>query len=199
MSLPSIILERSLALPTGTILSPKEFLHLGSRAAIDQAFSRLTKGGRLSRVARGIYVRTVTGNREAMPAVEKVVKSMADKGKAAIVLAGVKAAALFGLVSTQQGDEDFLTSGRTQHLKFGSQLALARHAPPWMLALGNTKAGDALRALAWLGPESAVEAARQLRSKMSGVEWEALSSIRGRLPSWMAIALGRASVAQDGQ
>lgn len=199
MSLPSIILERSHALPAGTVLSPKEFLHLGSRAAIDQAFSRLTRGGMLCRVARGIYVRVASGAKEAVPALEKVVKSMAAKGKAAIVLAGAQAAALLGLTSTQQGNEDFLTSSRTQHLKVGNQVALVRHAPQWMLALGSSRAGNALRALAWLGPKHAEETARQIRSKISGVEWEALSSIRGRLPSWMAIAVGRASAAQVGQ
>lgn len=199
MSLPSIIMERSNASPAGTILSPKEFLHLGSRAAVDQAFSRLTRVGMLCRVARGIYVRAVTGAKEAVPSLEKVVKSMADKGKAAIVLAGAQAAARLGLTATQQGNEDFLTSGRTQHLKVGSQVALVRHAPQWMLALGSSMAGNALRALAWLGPKHAEENASQIRSKMSGVEWEALSSIRGRLPSWMAIAVGRASAAQDGQ
>lgn len=88
MSLPSLILERSHSLPEGTILSPKEFLHLGSRAAVDQAFSRLARGGVLSRVARGIYVRTATGVREVVPTLEKVVKSMAVKGNAAIVFGG---------------------------------------------------------------------------------------------------------------
>ncbi|RMP31109.1 hypothetical protein [Pseudomonas coronafaciens] len=36
------------------MLSAKEFLHLGSRAAVDQALSRLAKAGRLIRATRGI-------------------------------------------------------------------------------------------------------------------------------------------------
>lgn len=199
MSLPSLILERSQTLPEGTILSPKEFLHLGSRSAVDQAFSRLSRGGLLSRVARGIYVRTAKGMREAVPPLEKVVESMAVKGRAAIVFGGAKAAELFGLTSSQQDGQEFLTSGQTRQLKIGNEVALLRHAPRWMLALAGSMAGNALRALAWFGPKRADEAARQLRLKLSGMEWEALSSIRGRLPSWMAIAIGRASTAQDGQ
>jgi hypothetical protein len=199
MSLPSIILERSRALPEGTILSPKEFLHLGSRAAVDQAFSRLARGGVLSRVARGVYIRAAAGMREAVPALESVVKSMAVKGKAAIVLGSAKAAQFFGLTSLQQGSQEFLTSGRTQQLKIGSQEALLRHAPQWMLALGGSLAGTALRALVWSGPAKADEAARLLRTRMTGQEWETLSSIRSRFPSWIAIAIGRASKAQDCQ
>ncbi|WP_411959642.1 DUF6088 family protein [Pseudomonas sp. s4] len=194
-----MILERSRALPDGTVLSPKEFLHLGSRAAVDQAFSRLARGGMLSRVARGIYVRTAKGVQEAAPTLEKVVKSMAVKGKAAIVLGGAKAAELFGLTSPQQDGQEFLTSGQTRQLRIGGEVALLRHAPRWMLAMAGSLAGNAIRALAWFGPQKADEAARHLRTRMSEMEWEALSSIRGRLPSWMAIAIGRASIAQEVQ
>ena len=44
-TLPEAILEHARALPEGGILSPREFLHLGTRSAIDQALSRLAKGG----------------------------------------------------------------------------------------------------------------------------------------------------------
>ena len=53
-SLPESILLHAQSLPEGGVLSPKEFLHLGTRAAVDQALSRLTKEGRLLRVAREI-------------------------------------------------------------------------------------------------------------------------------------------------
>jgi len=47
------ILSAVQSLPEGGLLSPKEFLHLGSRAAIDQALTRLTREGKLLRVGRG--------------------------------------------------------------------------------------------------------------------------------------------------
>jgi len=37
-TLPETIQNHARALPEGGVLSPKEFLHLGSRAAVDQAF-----------------------------------------------------------------------------------------------------------------------------------------------------------------
>ena len=55
-TLPESIHLHAQTLAEGGVLSPKEFLHLGSRAAIDQALSRLTKEGKLMRVARGTYV-----------------------------------------------------------------------------------------------------------------------------------------------
>ena len=42
----SIFLQAQ-SLPEGGLLSPKEFLHMGSRAAIDQTLSRLAREGKL--------------------------------------------------------------------------------------------------------------------------------------------------------
>ena len=41
------ILSAAEALPEGGLLSPKEFLHLASSAAVDQTFSRLAREGHL--------------------------------------------------------------------------------------------------------------------------------------------------------
>ena len=48
-------------LPEGGILSPREFLHLGSRAAVDQTFSRLAKQEQLLRIGKGLYTPPVQG------------------------------------------------------------------------------------------------------------------------------------------
>lgn len=59
-TLPETILEQARSLPEGSVLSPKEFLHLGSRDAVDQTFSHLSKAGKILRVARGAYVAPVS-------------------------------------------------------------------------------------------------------------------------------------------
>ena len=52
-------MEHGNGLPEGTPVVAKELLHLGSRAAVDQALSRLVRRGTLMRAGRGIYVRPV--------------------------------------------------------------------------------------------------------------------------------------------
>nr|WP_255369603.1 DUF6088 family protein [Nitrosovibrio sp. Nv17] len=59
-TLPETILQQAQSLSEGSVLSPKEFLHLGSRSAVDQAFSRLAKAGTLLRIARGTYAAPVS-------------------------------------------------------------------------------------------------------------------------------------------
>ncbi|TNB81400.1 hypothetical protein FHJ31_17800 [Pseudomonas sp. Fig-3] len=75
-SLPETIIEHSILLPEEGVLAPKEFLHLASRAAVDQAFSRLTKVGRLMLVSRGLYVAPIIGRfGKRSPATAKVISA----------------------------------------------------------------------------------------------------------------------------
>jgi len=61
-------------MPGGASLSTKALLHLGSRAAVDQALFRLARSGELLRAGRGIYFpagqgqvwRMGTGNRQVV-------------------------------------------------------------------------------------------------------------------------------------
>ncbi len=74
------ILSSSKAKPEGSVLSPKEFLGKNTRAAVDQAFTRLTKAGKLIRVERGAYVAPVVGRFGSRPpSPEAVIQSIAVK------------------------------------------------------------------------------------------------------------------------
>ena len=53
------IMEHATALPEGTSLCPAALLHLGNRAAVDQALSRLARSGNLMRICQGVYMRPV--------------------------------------------------------------------------------------------------------------------------------------------
>lgn len=192
MSLPDRILQQAKTLAEGGVLSPKEFLHLGSRAAVDQAFSRLVKSGRLLRVARGSYAPPVTsrfGSRT--PAPQKVVESLAAASGETVVPHGAAAANALGLTQQVPIREAYLTTGRTRKIKLGRSEVIVKQAPRWMFVLSSQPAGEAIRALAWLGREHAQESVRKLHRSLPQSEWQALTSHRASLPSWMAEAIGR--------
>ena len=190
-TLPESILLHAQSLPEGGVLSPKEFLHLASRAAVDQALSRLTKEGKLLRAARGAYV-TPVSNRfgTRAPAPEKVVRALAAQSGEIVTPHGANAANSLGLTQQVPIREVYLTSGRTHRLKLGRSEIMVKHAPRWMLALGPGQAGTAVRALAWMGPAHVRESQVALRRILPPVEWQTLTSARGALPSWMARAIG---------
>ncbi len=190
-TLPEMILLHARSLPEGGVLSPKEFLHQGSRAAVDQALSRLTKEGKLLRVARGAYVTPVSsrfGTRT--PAPEKVVEALAAQSGEIVVPHGATAANDFGLTQQVPIREVYLTSGPSRKLQLGRSEITVKHAPRWMLVLGAGPAGSAVRALAWMGPAHAGKSLTALRRRLPPAEWQALASARAALPSWMARAIG---------
>ncbi|MCL2298103.1 MAG: type IV toxin-antitoxin system AbiEi family antitoxin domain-containing protein [Proteobacteria bacterium] len=191
-TLSEAILQQARSLPEGGVLSPKEFLHLGSRLAVDQAFSRLAKAGTLLRVARGTYAVPVSsrfGLRPPSP--EKVVVALAGQSGEIVVPHGANAANALGLTQQVPIREVYLTSGRTRKLKLGRSEVLVKHAPRWMLALGARPAGAAVRALAWIGPMHVGESLASLRRTLPHSEWLVLTSVRATLPDWMAKAIGK--------
>lgn len=191
-TLPESIVEHSKRLPEGGLLSPKDFLHLGSRAAVDQALSRLAKAGQLIRATRGLYLAaTKDQGKQAPPAMDKVVSALASKKQEEIALDGARCAKMLGLSEQVPDGNVFLTSGRTRTLQVGEVTAQIKHAPRWMLALGATTGGAVIRALAWLGEQRIGGVMAFLRKQLTSIDWKALNSVRSILPSWMALAIGR--------
>ena len=184
------------ALPEGTAISAKAMLHLGSRAAVDQALSRLTREGRLIRVSRGVYVRPVEGRFGLRPpAPAKVVEAFAALKGETITSSGAAAANAMGLTTQVPVRQVYLTSGPSRELKLGEQVVELQHAPSWQLALSEREAGVAIRALAWAGPKGAAKAVRELRRRLPETERRAMSAVGGRLPNWAA---KRVSALADG-
>ncbi len=186
-SLPSQIVSHAAESPEGTLLCPSALLHLGSRAAVDQALSRLARKGELMRVCQGVYVRHIqTGSGSRPPAVEKVLASLSALWGETIVPCGDTAANALGLTTQTPVQRVYLTSGPKRKLKLGGLAVELRHAPRWQLVAPHRPAGDAVRALAWLGPEEVEENLETLGHKLSSEDMEELAATRAVMPAWLA-------------
>lgn len=188
------ILSVAQALPEGGLLSPKEFLHLGSRAAVDQALARLTRDGVLLRVGRGAYAAPIQGRFGSRPpSTEAVVHAIEAASGETIVANGAAEANALGLTTQVPTREVFITSGRSRTLQLGNRFVELKHGNRLQLLLGKRPAGMAIRAVSWLGPEQGTVALQGLRSKLPNAEWDAMRSARASLPNWMARAVGEVS------
>lgn len=186
-SLAQKILESVSLTTEGAPVSAKGLLHLGKRAAVDQALSRLARSGVLIRAGRGVYVKPVEsqfGRRAPMS--EKVVQGLAAQRGEIVAPHGAAVANSLGLTTQVPIREVYLTSGRSRKLHLGAQVVELRHAPNWQLIHSSPRAGNVVRALAWVGPEKAEEVIQALKSKLSPQELTEIAEIRPRLPSWMA-------------
>lgn len=181
------ILAYAKGLPEGTPVAAKSLLHLGNRAAVDQALSRLAERGQLVRAGRGVYLLPVTsrfGTRA--PSVEQAVEALASQRGEVIVPSGATAANTLGLTTQVPVRSVYLTSGRTRTMNLGKHVVELRHAPRWQLAMAHRPAGDVVRALAWLGPKKAGRALETLKRKLPQSAFDELVAVAPQLPTWFA-------------
>ena len=189
-SVPSLthhILNQAAESPEGALLCPGALLHLGSRAAVDQALSRLARKGELMRVCQGVYVKPVhTRFGSRPPAVDKVIASLSDLWGETIVPCGGAAANALGLTTQVPVRSVYLTSGPNRKLTLGELMVELRHAPRWQLAAPHRPAGQVVRALSWLGPEGVEAGLKVIGRKLSPEDFQDLAALRAVMPAWMA-------------
>ena len=188
------ILAHAAGLPEGAPLAAKSLLHLGNRAGVDQALSRLAERGQLIRVGRGVYLRPVVsrfGTRA--PSVEQAIEALASQRGEVIVSNGAAAANALGLTTQVPVRSVYLTSGRSRTMTLGKQSVELRHAPRWQLALADRPSGQALRALAWLGPEKAEAALRTIKRQLPPTAFGELVAAAPQFPTWLAQSVGKAA------
>ena len=186
-SLPSLIMTHASELPEGSLLCPSALLHLGSRSAIDQALSRLARNEQLNRVCQGVYVRPIeTRFGLRPPAINKVIEALSILWGETIVSSGGAAANALGLSTQVPVRSVYLTSGPSRTLKFGALEVSLRHAPRWQLVAPHRAAGDAIRALAWLGSEEVEDNLEAIGRKLSNEELDELAAWRAMMPAWIA-------------
>lgn len=190
-----LILEHAQSLPEGGLLSPKEFLHLGSRAAVDQTLCRLVREGHLLRVGRGAYSLPVQGRFGARPpSAESVVQALESASGEVVVPSGALEANALGLTTQVPTREVYLTSGPSRQFHLGKRVVEVKHGNRCQMLLGKRPAGQAIRALMWLGPEQAPSALQVLKKQLPKQEWAAMHQARSRLPSWMAKAVSEVAL-----
>ena len=187
LSLPKKIMEHAKACPEATPLCAGTLLHLGNRAAIDQALSRLACSGKLLRICQGVYMMPIeTRFGKCAPCSVKAIKALEVLWGETIVPCGGAAANWLGLTAQNPIRTVYLTSGRSRLLKFGEFPVELRHAPRWQLVAPHRKAGEVIRALAFLGPEEVEEGMEAVLPSLSEEDLDELSSARTIMPKWMA-------------
>ena len=142
------------------VCSPKDFLSLGSREAVDQALSRLVGEGQLRRVGRGLYDMPRTSDVLKRPAPvdwDAAIAALERRDGVRIVPDGLTAANQLGLTNAVPAHASYLTDGATRTLKIDGRTARFRHASPGVMQWAGKPAASVAHALRWLGPRQAAD------------------------------------------
>jgi len=155
------IMKRVSAHDSGSwVCTPKDFLDLGSREAVDQALSRLVKAGELRRVGHGLYDMPRFSNVLNRPApvdLDAVIAALARRDGVRIMTDGLVAANQLGLTNAVPAKVSFVTDGHSRTVKIDGRTIQFRHAGPSVMQWAGRPAAPVVQALRWLGPAAAAD------------------------------------------
>jgi predicted transcriptional regulator of viral defense system len=153
------ILRRIRVKHRGSVFTPRQFAHLGTRAAVDQALSRLQRSGRIRRLTRGVYEFPKIHPRIGVlsPSPEAVAKAMAERTGSRITISGAKAANLLGLSTQVPMQNVFWTEGPSRTIRIGNQTVSLKHVAPSKMIGAGTEAGIVIQAVRSFGEKGVHE------------------------------------------
>ena len=116
----------------GCVVTPADFLDLGSRQAVDLALHRLVKKGILRRIARGLYdyphVDPYLG--ALIPSIDAVVAAVQGRDHTSIQASGGYAANQLGLSDQLPMKIVFHTDGPVRRIALGKRTICSSTPPP---------------------------------------------------------------------
>lgn len=199
-SVPDRVMKRVRASGRGSVFTPSDFLTVGARSSVDQALSRLVKGGQLRRLARGLYdfpkLHPKLG--ALSPAPDDVAQALARETGSQMQIAGARAANVLGLSTQVPAQSTYLTDGPSRRVVLGKRVVDLRHASPKHLIAPGSPAGTVVQALRHVGPVRAADVAQIAAQQLSANDKKTLASTAFQAPAWMRptlVSIANAAVA----
>lgn len=200
IDLKAAVIDRMSTAATTAVWTPQDFLDLGSRDAVDQALHRLTRGGDIRRIARGLYDRPVPNRltgKPSNPDPRSVVDALARRDQARILVDGMTAANDLGLTDGVPARIVIHTDARLKPIKLGNLQIDFKTTAPSKLHWAGRPAMRIVQALHWLhdagGDRDPAVAKRLYAIFTDPVHGPAiladLNSDLLTLPSWMQFIL----------
>ena len=189
-SLQHGILLRLRASAAGSVHTPKDFLDLGSRAAVDQTLTRLVRAGTLQRAGRGLYHVPKVNRRLGIsipPDVHQLATALARKTGSRLLPSGAAAANQLGLSTQVPAKAVYLTDGRSRRVRTGAFNIQFKHVAQGHFNARHHSSALVIQALRYLGKDAVGDRTlRTLRAALSPAQRRALRADARYAPGWVA-------------
>lgn len=181
------ILNRIRGRGRGWVFTPKDFLDLGSRAAVDQALSRLAHRDVTRRLTHGVYDYPKTHPRfgQLSPSPDAVAQAIARKRGAPFQVSGVRAANALGLTTQVPSKFVYFTNGSPRKVTLGAQVLDIRHAGAKRMVGAGHLAGTVLQALRYFRPNGIDDDTKyKLVANLAPKDLAALKKVASCVSDW---------------
>jgi uncharacterized protein DUF6088 len=190
------ILKRIRAKGRGWVFTPRQFVQLGTRAAVDQALSRLHRRGHIRRLTRGIYqFPKIHPNIGVLsPSPEAIAKAVAERTGSRIMVSGAKAANLLGLSTQVPAQNLYLTEGPSRTVRIGNQTVSLKHVASSKMIGAGTEAEIVIQAVRSLGQKRVHEIpVNELAKRLPPPVKAAVKRVAPAAPAWSQPVLNQIS------
>ena len=144
----------------GKVFTSKDFLDLGSRDAVDQALSRLSRFGDVKRIGRGLYHYPRVNVRLGIPIspdADDIAHALARQTGTRVAPSGAVAANRLGLSTQVPGRLVYLTDGYSREVKASDLVFTFKHVAPKDFPPGSPTSAAVFQALRYLGQDAVSE------------------------------------------
>jgi hypothetical protein len=186
-SVAASVLKRIPVHGRGWVFTPRDFLALGTRRAVDRALARLTQDQTIRRLAQGLYDYPRVHKKLGVlaPNPDDVATVVAAKTGSRVQVSGARAANLLGLTDQVPAQLVYLTDGPARRVKIGAQTIQLKTARPSRFPGAGTPAGLALQAIRAVGPSAdKAKVVRQLSRALSARDGAQLAKLIQHAPAW---------------
>jgi hypothetical protein len=175
------------------VCTSRDFLDLGTRAAVDQALSRLVRDGQVSRVGRGLYHMPRVNRRLGItvpPDTDAIADALARKTGSRLLPSGATAANRLGLSTQVPAKAVYLTDGRSRHWHSGKLDIQFKHVAPKNFKVRHPSSALVFQALRYLGKDKVGDRTlKTLRTALTRDQRRGLCRDAIHVPAWVATAV----------
>lgn len=170
--------------PNDELITRRMLVPFGPDGAVDNVIFRLIHiSGRLVRVGQGVYRKR---ERAAPVSTLEVATVKARAFGRDLIRSAQQAAFDLGLCENPGGSMVFQTNGRSSSFKVGDEEVMLRGTSPRKMALGDSRVGQAIRALWHLGKDAINEHVIGHATRSFSIEERAtMGSLGASMPYWL--------------
>ncbi len=188
-SIHSQILRKITRFRKGKLIFPTDFKGLGSEGAIKMTLLRLTREGKLKKVAHGIYVvpKIDPNLGQINPPMEEIAEAIAERDHAQIRPAGAFALNKLGLSTQVPMNLVYITDGAPRYIKIGKRGIRFKTTTARNLTYRGRISGLVIQAFKELGPKKVtVEMISKVESLLANENPDVILADAKKSPYWIS-------------
>lgn len=174
----------------GNVFTPKDFLDIASRDAIDQALSRLVQSGFIHRVGRGLYHYPRRNNRlglDVPASMDDLARALGRQTGSRVAPSGAVAANRLGLSTQVPAMPTYFSNGRTRQVQVGNTTIQLKHVAPKLLPQGRPMSAVVFQALKYVGRDVIDDSVvRMIRKQLTPAQRRQLVQDARYATGWIA-------------